>query len=89
MAERTQRWDWLPAFMPAVQARIAEARQRYGAAHVADCWAKGVIQGLPGYLFAREGVLSVGTPPEGDTAVLEMAFSTSAGQSFLYLRTPE
>jgi len=48
--------------MPGVSAQMAEARKRWGAEHVARCWKLGVVQGLPGFFFAREGPIAVGTP---------------------------
>lgn len=56
------RWGWLPAAMPGVQKLLAEKRKTLGAAHVAECWKRGVVQREPGWFFAREGALAVGTP---------------------------
>ncbi len=57
-----KKWDWLPAFMPGVARQIAERRSSEGEAWVAECWKRGVINGEPGWLFAAEGSLMVGTP---------------------------
>jgi hypothetical protein len=48
--------------MPGVQKLLAEKRKTLGAEHVAECWKRGVVQGDPGWFFAREGALAVGTP---------------------------
>lgn len=61
------RWAWLPAMMPGVSALMADKRRQYGAPHVALCWKKGVIERQPGWFFAREGAIAVGTPFEDDT----------------------
>lgn len=55
-------WKWLPAAMPNVAAMVKEKRALYGDAHVDECWRRGVVLGEPGWFFAREGPLSVGTP---------------------------
>jgi len=57
-----QSWSWLPQQMPGVAKLIAEKRRKLGDAHINECWKRGVVQGLPGCFFAREGSLSVGTP---------------------------
>ena len=55
-------YRWLPVHMPAVAGIVADARKLHGAEWVAQCWAKGVVQGLPGFFFAAEGPLVIGTP---------------------------
>jgi hypothetical protein len=55
-------WSWLPAQMPGVAKLMAEKRTKLGEAHVKECWRRGVLQMEPGWFFAREGALSVGTP---------------------------
>ena len=88
--EKKGRWDWLPTAMPGLAKLMAEKRREFGAAHVSACWNRGVIKGEPGWLFAREAALSVGTPPAGDADVLALAFSDLyATQAFLYMKTPE
>ena len=57
-----KRWDWLPDAMPEVAKRMAEQRLLLGDAMVQACWHAGVVQGLPGFYFAAEGALSLGTP---------------------------
>ena len=56
------RWAWLPVMMPGVQKLLAEKRRTHGAAHVGECWRRGVIEREPGWFYAREGALAVGTP---------------------------
>lgn len=56
------KWAWLPAAMPGVARLLAEKRQRLGQDHVSECWIRGVVCQEPGWFFAREGALAVGTP---------------------------
>jgi len=56
------KWNWLPAAMPGVARLMAEKRRVLGPEHVAQCWQRGVVQREPGWFFAREGALAVGTP---------------------------
>lgn len=58
-------WSWLPSAMPNVAVLMKEKRALYGDAHVDECWRHGVVLGEPGWFFAREGPLAVGTPPPG------------------------
>lgn len=55
-------WSWLPAAMPGVAAMVRERRRQFGDAHVNLCWQRGVVEGVPGWFFAREGAVAVGTP---------------------------
>lgn len=89
-AEGKGRWDWLPAEMPGVARLVKEKRAQLGNEHVARCWDEGVVQKKPGWLFAREGALSIGTPPEGDADLLALAFGRHFDtQAFLFIREPE
>jgi hypothetical protein len=55
-------WGWLPVAMPKVARLIADKRREVGDAHVRECWKRGVVEQQPGWFFAREGALAVGTP---------------------------
>ena len=57
-----KRFDWLAAEMPRVVVLLRERRKADGAAHVNECWRRGVLLGEPGWFFAREGAVAVGTP---------------------------
>ena len=57
-----RRFDWLPNAMPGVARLMRERRAQLGDAHVNECWKRGVIEREPGWFFAREGALAVGTP---------------------------
>lgn len=63
-------WQWLPAMMPGVTKLMADRRRDMGADHVTECWRKGVIEREPGWFFAREGAIAVGTiwPEAADIA---------------------
>lgn len=82
------RWAWLPAMMPRVARLMEEHRARHGAAHVAECWRRGVVMQERGWFFAREGALAVGTP--FDDAMLRDfgAFCLQPGQALLMLADP-
>lgn len=81
------RWAWLPSAMPGVTRLLAEKRQELGALHVARCWQHGVIEQQPGWFFAREGALAVGTPwPE----IADIAgWQATPTQSLVILRPVE
>jgi hypothetical protein len=67
--------------MPKVTELMRGLRAKHGARHVNECWSRGVLQREPGWFYAREGALAVGTPwsdPElGSYATLELT-STQA-----------
>lgn len=82
------RWSWLPAMMPGVVALMAEKRRQYGAPHVALCWKKGVVERQPGWFFAREGALAVGTPFEDQVLVQLSAAQWTQSQTYLAMKPP-
>lgn len=82
-----RRWDWLPAAMPGVTRLMVEKRAKHGAAHVAECWRRSMA-GEPGWFFAREGPLSVGTPWDDPILANFAAQQVSATQALLVIREP-
>lgn len=82
-------WAWLPAAMPGVARLMRDRRASLGDAWVNECWKRGVIERQPGWFFAREGALAVGTP--WDDAVLAnfAAAQVTATQALLVLRPKE
>lgn len=62
--KRENRWAWLPSIMPGVSKLMKDERKRLGAEHVAECWKRGMA-GEPGWFFACEGPVAIGTPWEG------------------------
>lgn len=86
--EKPKRWDWLPAQMPGVARLMAEKRKAYGNEHVAECW-KRSIAGEPGWFFAREGPLTIGTPWADDPVMANFAAaSVTATQALVIMREP-
>lgn len=83
-------WHWLPVAMPGVARLIAEKRRLMGPEHVNECWRRGVLHREPGWFFAREGALAVGTPWAGDPQLENFAAaSVTATQALLVLRPKE
>lgn len=88
MSEKKQSWGWLPEQMPGVQARIGELRKQFGAEHVALCWRRGVVELQPGWFFAREGALAVGTPWDDPLVANFAALNVTASQALVVIRQP-
>lgn len=86
--ERRNRWAWLPAAMPGVAKLMAEKRAKFGAAHVNECWARSMA-GEPGWFFAREGALTVGTPWDEPEMANFAALNVTSTQALVVLRLPE
>ncbi|MBP8145898.1 MAG: hypothetical protein KAY56_11205 [Inhella sp.] len=83
------KFDWVPELMPGVRLQIAEHRRTMGAAHVAECWRRGVIEREPGWFFAAEGAVTVGVP-WGDELMRTLAWNqVDRGQALVYIRPPE
>ena len=85
-----KRFDWLPVEMPGVARLVKEKRAQLGEAFVNECWQRGVMRGEPGWFFAREGTLAVGTPWDaGDAAMANFAAAqVSSTQALLCLAIP-
>lgn len=83
-----KKFDWLPSAMPGVARLVAEKRDTLGAEHVRRCWAKGMA-GEPGWFFAREGGIAIGTPWEGDPVMANWAAAQiSSSQALVMMREP-
>jgi hypothetical protein len=83
------RFGWLPKAMPGVARLVAERRRLLGDAHVSECWRRGVLEREPGWFFAREGALAVGTPWDGDPVLVNFAAANvSSTQALVVLREP-
>lgn len=65
-------WRWLPAHMPGVAKLMRERRAQLGDAWVSECWRRGVLQGEPGWFYAAEGALAVGTPWRDEADIAEL-----------------
>lgn len=84
--KRPNRYDWLPAQMPGVARLVKEKRAQLGDAHVNECWRRGVLEGEPGWFFAREGALAVGTP-WGELVMANFAAaSVTSSQALLVIK---
>lgn len=89
MDKKEGRFAWMPSAMPGVAKLIAERRRRLGDAHVTDCIKRG-LRGEPGFFFAREGALAVGTPWDGDPVMANFAAaSVTSTQALVIMREPE
>lgn len=89
MAEE-KKWGWLPSQMPGVAKLIGERRTKDGADHVKLCWQRGVVEAQPGWFFAREGSLAVGTPWNDDPVIAQYATGQLPPTSvFLCMRPPQ
>ena len=80
------KWSWLPSAMPGVSRLLAEKRQQLGEAHVAECWKRGVVEREPGWFFAREGALAVGTPWGEPVLANFAARQVTSSQALVVLR---
>jgi len=88
--EPTKRdWSWLKAQMPGVAKQIAEKRALWGNAHVNECWRRSVEHHEPGWFFAREGALAVGTPFDQAEAANFAALHVTSTQALVLIRPPE
>lgn len=82
------KWGWLPAAMPGVARLLAEKRKALGDGHVAECWKRGVVDREPGWFFAREGALAVGTPWDDPVLANFAALQVTSTQALVVLREP-
>lgn len=83
------RWAWVPEAMPGVARQMLEARRRWGDAHVDQCWTMGVVRREPGWFFAREGAVALGTPWNEPALANFAAATVTATQALLVMREPE
>jgi hypothetical protein len=83
------RWGWLPAAMPGVARLIKEKRRELGEAHVSLCWQRGVVEKQPGWFFAREGALAVGTPWDDQVLANFALLQVSSSQALVVMRPVE
>jgi hypothetical protein len=83
-----QTWNWLPEQMPGVARLMREKRQQHGNEWVNECWRQGVRLGQPGWFFAAEGSLMVGTLGDVPEVLAVVANKVTRTQAVLYIRTP-
>lgn len=88
--KKQNRYGWIEAAMPLLPQHIRDARRKYGDAHVNECWKRGVVQGQPGWFFARQGTVALGAPFVDDAGLAGWAAThLQPDQVLLLLRTPE
>lgn len=79
-------WKWLPEHMPGVTQLVKEKRKTLGNEHVNECWKRGVLEGEPGWFFAREGTLAVGTPWDDPVLANFAAARVTSTQALVLMR---
>ncbi|XVJ69870.1 MAG: hypothetical protein HEQ39_09605 [Rhizobacter sp.] len=88
--DRKRSWVFMKEHMPRVVSMLQERRTKGEGAHIDECWKRGVIAQEPGWFYAREAGVSVGTPFDGTEAeqIVRMAASLpgAAGQALLLLK---
>lgn len=90
MDREKRNWSWLPQHMPGVARLIAEKRRELGDHWVNTCWRHGVVDNKPGWFYAAEGALAVGTPWTDDPVIADLlAARITATQSLLVIRPKE
>lgn len=83
-------WKWLPQQMPGVARLIDEKRRELGSDWVNTCWRAGVVECKPGWFYAAEGALAVGTPWVNDPVIADLlAARITATQALLVIRPKE
>ena len=85
---KSSNWSWLPAVMPGVAKLMRARRAEHGDAHVNTCWHRGVVMGEPGWFYAWEGSLSVGTPFDLEALLILVKQSGTPRAAMLMTRTP-
>lgn len=87
--DRRNRFAWVAAAMPLLPARIKALRQEHGDAHINLCWKRGVLEGQPGWFFARQGAVALGAPFEGAAGAADWAgMHLQADQVLVLIRPP-
>ena len=87
--EAPARWDCLPSQMPGVVALIADKRRQMGADWVNECWRRGALGGEPGWFFAGEGSLMIGTLWDDAAVVAFASQRISRTQALIVLKPKE
>lgn len=73
--------------MPGVARNIADKRRTLGDAHVSECIKRG-LAGEPGWFFAREGTIAIGTPWDDPVLANFAALQITSSQALVVLRDP-
>ncbi|QOR55223.1 MAG: hypothetical protein SHS37scaffold296_40 [Burkholderiales phage 68_11] len=83
-------WGFMTRLMPKVVAELKEWRQGGCGDHLDECWRNGVTNGLPGWFYAREGAVAVGTPfpVAWEGVALEMSLSAWHAHGYVLMLAP-
>lgn len=90
MSAAPNRWAWVPTLMPGVAQLVLEHRREHGTAWVNECWQRGMA-GEPGWFFAREGQVAIGTPwtsAQSPELAAATAWQVTNTQALLVMRKP-
>ena len=86
-------WSWMERHMPGVVSMLRKRRAAGEGAHIDACWLHGVKLCEPGWFYAREGAVSVGTPFFGndihDVLAKFATWEEAKGAPLLILRDEE
>lgn len=82
------RFAWMRDAMPGVARQVAEKRRKWGDEHVTRCILRS-FGGEPGWFFAREGHIAVGTPWDEPELVNFAALTVTATQALVVMRSPD
>jgi len=86
---RLKRFAWVREAMPGVAKLIAEKRAQWGDEHVNECWRRGVVEKQPGWFFAREGAVALGTPWDEPVMANFAALNVMGAQALLVMAGPD
>lgn len=81
-------FEWMPQALPKVAALVRDKRREWGDKHVTECVRRG-LSGEPGYFFAREGAIAVGTPWDLPELANFAAWNVTKSQALVMMRNPE
>ena len=83
-------WAWMSEFMPRIVTMLGERRAKGEGVYIDECWKHGVRLQEPGWFYAREGGITVGTPfNDLESSELLREYGTweyAKGQALLMLR---
>lgn len=80
---------WLPEHMPGVAKLVREKRRLFGDAHVSECWRRGVLAREPGWFFAVEGSIAIGTPDDDERLAWFASLKVTPDQVLVVMKNPE
>lgn len=90
VSQRKARAELIRQCMPRVARLVADKRAEFGAEHVVECQRRGMA-GEPGWFFAREGALAVGTPwtaEQDPVLAAATAWQFTGDQAAVFIRKP-